>query len=196
MFANRFTVIVDACALVPALSRNLLLSLAAAEFFRVKWSPRILTEVQQAIAAQMTKRGVADAMATAARARRAMERAFLDAMVSGHEALIDTLQDLPDPNDAHVIAAAIKVGASVIVTENLRHFPRQILDPHFIEAKTVDAFVADTIDLDIARALSAIRQMRMRFKKPEKSAEMLLNDMQTAGLMQTASTLRDHASAL
>lgn len=85
MFANRFTIIVDACALVPALSRNLLLSLAEAEFFRVRWSARILDETERAIAKQLHDRGSPDSAQRAVRARRAMERAFEDASVSGYE---------------------------------------------------------------------------------------------------------------
>ena len=42
MFANRFTVLVDACSLFSPLTRNFLLSLAEGEFFRLRWSARIL----------------------------------------------------------------------------------------------------------------------------------------------------------
>lgn len=148
MFANRFTVLVDACSLVPALNRNLLLSLAEAEFFRVRWSAAILNEAERAIARVIAAKGVADAADRAKRARAAMEAAFEDALVTGHEGLIAGLEGLPDPEDAHVTAAAVSTRASIIVTENLKHFPKQLLGPLDLDAKKADDFITDTIDLD------------------------------------------------
>lgn len=186
----------DACALVSVLKRNLLLSLAGADFFRVRWSVRILDEAERNIAKLIAARGLLDAEDRAARARGAMERAFGDAVVTGYEGLIGGLMGLPDPDDAHVIAAAVKTRASVIVTDNLRHFPRSVLVPLDLEAKTTDVFVADAIDLDAGRAVAAIRRMRMRFGKPEKTAEVLLLDMEAAGLTQTVDVLREHTLSL
>ncbi len=111
MFANRFTVLVDACSLVPALNRNLLLSLAEAEFFRVRWSTALLDETERAIAKVIAARGLPDARDRAKRARANMERAFGEATVAGCESLIEGLSELPHPEDAHVIAAAIKTRA-------------------------------------------------------------------------------------
>lgn len=82
MFANRFTAFVDACSLASALKRNLLLSLAEAEFFRLRWSNRVLDETETAIEEILTAKGFADAAARAERARASMEVAFEDAMVT------------------------------------------------------------------------------------------------------------------
>lgn len=196
MFANRFTVLVDACSLFSPLTRNLLPSLAEGEFFRLRWSAEILDEVERAIARSYTKRGVDDGAERAARARSAMERAFEEATVTGHEGLLSNLGELPDANDAHVIAAAVKTRASVIVTENLKHFPGQILKPLDLEAKRADEFIADTIDLDIGRAIPIIRRMRERFKRPEKTSEALLLDMEASGLTHTVDSLRAHLLSL
>ncbi len=196
MFANRFTAFVDACSLVPALNRNLLLSLAEADFFRVRWSGRVLDETETAIVKVIEARGGTDAGRRAQAARSAMERAFADALVAGYETLASGLTGLPDPGDAHVIAAAIKTRASVIVTENLKHFPEAVLSPLDIEAKSADAFIADTIGLDPGRAVAAVRLMRTRLQKPSKTAEVLLLDMEAAGLIQTVDTLREHVLSL
>ncbi len=193
MFANRFTVLTDACSLFSPLARNLLLSLAEAEFFRLRWSARILDETERAIARVLGDRRTAE---RAARARGAMERAFPEAAVTGYEDLTDGLQHLPDPDDAHVIAAAVKTRASIIVTENLRHFPRRVLEPLDLEARTADAFIADTIDLDTGRAIAAVRRMRERFKRPEMTPETLLTAMEAAGLTQTVDVLREHRLSL
>ena len=89
---------------------------------------------------------------------------------------------LPDPDDAHVVAAALKTQAFTIVTENLKDFPEAVLSSLNMEAQSTDDFLADTIALDPGRAVAAIRQMRERFKRPEIAAEGLLVWMEAEGL--------------
>ncbi len=196
MFANRFTVLVDACSLFSPLTRNLLLSLAEGEFFRLRWSTRILDEVERAIARSYARNAIYDGAERAARARGAMDRAFEEATVTGYEELLLNFEDLPDANDAHVIAAALEARASVIVTENLKHFPGRTLRPLDLEAKRADEFIADTIDLDLDRAVAIFRNMRERFKRPEKTAEALLLDMEACGLPHTVERLRTRLPSL
>jgi len=103
---------------------------------------------------------------------------------------------LPDPGDAHVLAAALKTRAAIIVTDNLKDFPAEILGPLNLEARSADDFIADTIALDPGRAVAAVRTMRERFKRPEKTAEVLLLDMEAEGLTETVDVLRPHAASL
>lgn len=196
MFANRFTALIDACALAGALKRNLLLTLAEAEFFRLRWSEQILDETQAAVEKILTGKGVTDAAQRAARARTAMVGAFEEACVSDFEAMIGAVTGLPDAKDRHVVAAALKIRASVVVTDNLKDFPEAALTPLNLEARSTDAFIADTIALDPGRAVAAIRRMRIRFRKPEKTAEILLLDMEAAGLTETVDVLRPHVQSL
>lgn len=196
MFANRYTAVVDACSLAGALPRNLLLTLAEAEFFRLRWSAEILAEAERAIASILDRKGALDAAERAARARSAMQRAFTDADVGDYSALLPACVSLPDPKDAHVLAAALKTQAAVIVTENLRDFPLRIVSPLNLEVRTADAFIADTLSLDIGRGVAAVRLMRERLKRPEKTAEALLRDIEAAGLTQTADVLRPHVASL
>lgn len=196
MFASRFTALLDACVLAPALTRNLLLSLAEADFYRARWSHRILDETQGAVERILTDRNVGDAAARALRARSAMERAFDEACVEGYEDLEATVPELPDEGDAHVIAAALQAGAAVIVTNNLRDFPGQALARLNLEVRDADTFLADTIDLDAARAIPAVRKMRLRLQRPEKTPEVLLLDMERFGLLQTVDVLRPHVLSL
>jgi predicted nucleic acid-binding protein len=181
--------------LAGALKRNLLLSLAEAEFYRVRWSDAVLVETERAIADLLAKRGLADAPLRASRAVAAMRRAFDDAPVGGWEPIARGLA-LPDPKDVHILAAAIKTRASIIVTDNLRDFPAEILGPLDIEAKSADSFLADTIGLDEARAVVAVRTMRERFRRPEKTAEALLLDMEASGLVETVDAFRSHVGSL
>ncbi len=196
MFANRFTAFVDACTLASALKRNLLLTLAEAEFFRLRWSAIILDETQKAIEKILADKHVADATVRASRARASMEAAFEEAMVIEFDQFLSACEGLPDGNDAHVVAAALKTQAAVIVTDNLRDFPGELLRRLNLEARSADAFIADTIALDTGRAVAAIRRMRERFRKPEKTADVLLLDMEANGLTETVDVLKPHILSL
>lgn len=196
MFANRFTALIDACVLVSPLKRNMVLSLAEAELFRVRWSATILDETQSAIAEWLSRKGHPDAAAGAQRARQNMEIAFVDAEVRDYQYIRGTLEPLPDDGDGHVIAAAIKCRADVIVTDNLKDFPARILDCYGIEPKSSDEFLADTIDLQTSVSVAAIHRMRLRFKKPELTAEALLLKIEQNGLTRTADHLREFLDLL
>lgn len=198
MLANRFTALIDACSLASALKRNLLLTLAEAELFRLRWSATIMDETERAIERILTGKGLqpAEAAERASRARNAMERAFEEACVGDIDGMMETVRGLPDPDDRHIVAAALKTQAALIVTDNLRDFPEAALAPLNLEARSADAFIADTIALDPGRAVAAIRKMRERLKKPEKSAEALLLDMEAEGLTETVDALKPHVRSL
>ena len=84
----------------------------------------------------------------------------------------------------------------VIVTENLKDFPADVLSNLNMEAKSADVFIADTIALDEAWTVAAIRRMRERFKRPEMTPEELLLVMEAAGLIETANLLTPHVRSL
>lgn len=196
MFANRYTAFIDACALAGALKRNLLLTLAEAGFFRVRWSEKVLDETRMAIQKILEGKNVPDAAERSVRAVILMKAAFEDAIVSSYDDFLSVCDRLPDPDDKHVVAAALKTQASVIVTDNIKHFPANIVAPLNIEARTTDECIANTIALDIGKAVAAIRNMRERLKNPEKTAEILLLDMEAAGLLQTVDLLRPEMQSL
>lgn len=196
MFANRFTAFIDACTLVSTLRRNLLLTLAEAEFFRVRWSVEVLDETERALVKMFTDKGDVQASEKAGRARAGMVKAFEDAMVEDYKHLEGICAGWPDAGDAHVVAAAVKTQAAMIVTENLKDFPSDKLAAINIEAKSADAFLADTIGLDPGRAVAAIRRMRERFRKPEMTAQQLLLEMEGAGLTEAVDALRPYVESL
>ncbi|WP_395449387.1 hypothetical protein ACHMW7_05805 [Aminobacter sp. UC22_36] len=107
MFANRYTALIDACTLADTLRRNLLLTLAEAEFFRLRWSTQVLDETQAAIEQIRQRKGHTDAAENAARARRQMEEAFEDATILDFDTFLPMCAGLPDPKDTHVLAAAL-----------------------------------------------------------------------------------------
>ncbi len=188
-YADRYTALLDACVLGGALRRNMLLSLAEAGLFRPRWSNRILDETQKVIS-EITK-GATDG----ARRRAAIELAFPEALVTGYEVFEDKL-DLPDPNDNHVLAAAISTSASVIVTDNLADFPAGALAPHGIDAISADDFIADTIELDPSEAILALRRMRERFNNPALDVAALIHKAEAQGLLQVATVMDEYQSLL
>ncbi|EGD57601.1 hypothetical protein Y88_1434 [Novosphingobium nitrogenifigens DSM 19370] len=196
MFANRYTALVDACSLVSIWRRNLLLSLAEAEFFRLRWSQTILDETERALAKLHHQRGNADGDARARKAIAAMTKAFPEAMVDDFAQLLANPLGLPDPNDEHVIAAAVKTQAQAIVTENISDFPAELLGRLNLEARTADEFIADTIALEEGLAIPAIRNMRLRLKRPEMDASDLLRSFEAHGLFETVTVLTQHSGSI
>ncbi|WP_298190540.1 PIN domain-containing protein [Novosphingobium sp.] len=196
MFANRYTAFVDACSLVGVLKRNMLLTLAEEGFFRIRWSAEVLDEVERALDEIHAAKGNPNSAAAAKDQRERMERAFEEAPVTDYEALKAVCAGVPDKDDHHVVAAALTAQAATIVTDNLKDFPEGVLADLNIEAKSTDAFIADTIELDPGRAVGAIRRMRERFKNPALNAEALLLKIEAVGLTETADTLRSYLSVL
>jgi predicted nucleic acid-binding protein len=174
----------------------LLLTLAEAEFFWVCWSRPVLDEMQKTIQGILSKKGNLDPAGAPLLSRSKMERAFKDATVEDFDDFLAVCDGLPDPGDIHVLAAALKIKADVIVTENLKHFPVERLKALGLEVYSGDAFIADTITLDEGRAIPAIRQMRERARKPELTADRLLLRMGEVGLTETVDVLRPHVQSL
>ena len=155
-----------------------------------------MDETERTIAKLRQNRERPDPTGDARRARLAMEQAFEDATVTGFEPIENGLVGLPDPGDAHVIAAAIETSASIIVTNNLKDFPANILNDHGIEARSANDFLTDTIDLKPEKAAEALAVMRQRFKNPAITAEDLLLKMEANGIGDAADLLRDYIGAL
>jgi PIN domain len=182
--ADRFVVVLDANVLYPFRVRDVLLRFAEAGLFRARWSCQILDEWANSLLAM--KPHLEDSVRSQ---REAMLRAFPEAMIEGYEALIPALS-LPDENDRHVLAAAIRVGAQHIVTENLRDFPSEALEPYGVEAVSADAFVSATYELYPTEATAALRKMRTGYKRPPMSANDLIKDLMRVRLPRTAAIAR------
>ncbi|MGP5709714.1 PIN domain-containing protein [Brachybacterium alimentarium] len=129
-------VVYDANVLYPSTLRDVLIRVGLARLVSPKWTEQILDEVFGNL---RTNRPDLDP-ARLERTRRLMNDAIRDVTVTGYEHLVDQLE-LPDPDDRHVLAAAIHAGAQVIVTRNLRDFPAHALSPWGIEAQHPDAFL-------------------------------------------------------
>ena len=180
---DRPIAILDANVLYPFRKRDALLRLAHAGLFQVRWTERILDEWTSRLLA--AKPHLADSVRSQL---AAMAQAFPDALVAGHEPLEDALA-LPDPDDRHVLAAAVMSRAEVVVTDNLRDFPAAALEPFDVEALTADAFLARTHDRHPDETLAAMRALRRAYRNPPYSPGELLRDLAAKGLPELAARL-------
>lgn len=181
----RYTAVLDANVLYPALLRDVLLSLAHADLYSAKWTHHIRAEWTRSLLKDHPVMGTQIAAAA-----EAMEVAIPDCLVNSYEHLIDGLV-LPDPDDRHVLAAAIAGHADAIITWNEKDFPKQALDPFGAELQTPDEFVLNQVMLRGAVALTAIKGMRERWARPQYTAAFLVDLFEKRGLPQTAAHLRD-----
>ena len=111
--------------LYPAPLRDLLVELANCSLFRAKWTDQIHEEW----IGNLLKNRPDLNRDTLTRTRELMDTAVLDCMVEGHMDLVESLV-LPDPDDRHVLAAAIHSGADAIITFNMRDFPDEVMSQY------------------------------------------------------------------
>ncbi|MFF0542768.1 PIN domain-containing protein [Nocardia thailandica] len=181
-----FIVVYDANILYGNVVRDLFIRLARAKVVRAKWTDRILDEALGNLA---TKRPDIPA-AKLTRLREMIVTAVPDCRVRGYEQLVDSLK-LPDADDRHVLAAAIRTGAQVIVTSNLRDFPRDQLAPWGIDAKSPDDFLLDLIDLDDRVVWACVQEIAYSRRNPPETAEDVLDELERAGLVEAVAALRE-----
>lgn len=188
---KRLRAFLDASVLYPALLRNILIRLAIDDLYRAFWSQRVQDEWTQAILRDRPHLP----RAAIERTRHLMEQSIDDAMVTGYEPLVDTLT-LPDADDRHVLAAAIHCGAQVIVTANLRDFPKATLALYDIEARHPNAFILGLLTESPDEVLGTMRRLRRGLSKPPMTAEELLAVMARQGLSESAGALGRFVDAL
>ena len=188
---SNFTAIYDACVLYPAPLRDFLMWLGLSGRFRARWSSQIHDEWKRSVLRDRPDLTVEQLNRTSA----LMDQAIPDALVAGHEALAENLH-LPDPGDRHVLAAAIRCGASVIVTFNEKDFPAEVLEPFGIEAQHPDLFIDNLFDLDPAAVIAAAQRQRCQLKNPPMTVDAYLDVLLRQGLAQTTQALSGYRAIL
>ena len=123
------------------------------------------------------------------RTRQLMVRAVPDCLVTGYEPLIRAVE-LPDPDDRHVVAAAIRCHAQIIVTNNLRDFPDRVLSPLDIKAQSPDHFVHRLLDTAYDEVVHTITRQAAALSRPPQTYHQLLDRLQEAGLPHTVAAIR------
>ncbi|WLH45804.1 PIN domain-containing protein [Pseudomonas beijingensis] len=184
MRCSAFTAFYDANVLYPAPLRDFLMHLALTGVYRARWSAQVHDEWKRNLLLNRPELTCEQLNRTSS----LMDRAVPGCLVTDYEALIEGLH-LPDIDDRHVLAAAIKCNASVIVTFNLKDFPKSALEAFDIEPLHPDDFVADLWDIDQAAVLEAAQRQRASLKNPPHRARQYLDKLLQQKLPETVKLL-------
>lgn len=163
-------VVLDACVLYPAPIRDLLLHLAAEDLYSPKWSKRIHEEWIRNL---LDNRPDLE-KTNLNRTQKLMDEAFPEALVKNFSGLEKKLS-LPDLDDNHVLAVAMKSRATKIITFNLKDFPQKKLSPHHVKAVHPDSFIENLIQSDEEKAKRAFLNQVANLKNPPMTETEVLN---------------------
>lgn len=180
-----FSAVLDANVLVPIRLVDTLLRLAERDLFRPLWTAKILEEARRAL---VKVHPDLDPARIDARFR-SMNEMFEGACVTGWEPLVEGLK-LPDPDDRHVVAAALRGGAETIVTANLVDFPKDSLEPLGLHAVTPDEFLLDALDLDEADTLATLDDQVTALRRPPMTLAQVVSSLEAAGAPGFAAAVR------
>ncbi len=186
-----FAVIYDANVLYPASLRSVLMYLGMTGMFRARWTMDIHEEWIHNL---LNKRRDLNRQQLEA-LRDVMINAIPDSLVTGYESVIETLE-LPDPDDRHVLAAAILANAEVIVTHNLKDFPDDILGQYNCHAEHPDEFIVNLLDLNHVKTVTTFKEDRNHYLNPPYSVEEYLQTLKKQGLSTTVSILEESSELI
>jgi predicted nucleic acid-binding protein len=181
----------DACALYPFHLRNVLIQCAFDGLVAARWTDEIHAEWMRNLAANSPGAEIGRLKVT----RDRMKAVLPDAEVPDYRALIPDLS-LPDPDDRHVLAAAIAGKASVIVTWNLKDFPAEALRAHGVAAISPDDFLADLHATFPTIFIPSISRARQNLRKTTPSVTDFIEALERQGLKRFSSILRQNLKKL
>ncbi len=189
---RRYTAFLDANVLYSAAIRDICMEVALANIYRAKWSARVHDEWIEALLRNRPdlERAKLD------RTRDLMDRSIPSATVSGYAPLVESIPLANDPDDRHVVAAAIVGECDLIVTSNLSHFPNETLRRFGLEAQRPDDFLANQLDLEPCTFCAAVRRARIGKRHPSYSVEEYLFNLIQQELVVTVAGLRPYAHLL
>jgi predicted nucleic acid-binding protein len=167
------------------------MELALTDLFRAKWSSMIHDEWMGSLLKNRPDLSLDDLRRT----RELMDMHVRDCLVENFEDLIPALQ-LPDPKDRHVLAAAIRGRADVIVTYNLKDFPEKDLRKYGITSQHPDEFLIHVLDLAPGTVCAAAQTHRKRLRHPGKSVNDYLEALERQALNEFVAGLRSFAALL
>ena len=120
----------------------------------------------------------------------AMRGAFPDAMVEGYQSLAPAMTC--DAKDRHVLAAAVRSNAALLVTFNLSDFPQESTEPYRTEVVHPDVFLMGQLDLSPRETVSAVEQILVDYKNPPVDVSGYLFRLSKSGLPGFAEALGRH----
>jgi hypothetical protein len=181
----------DACVLYPFHLRNVLVQCAFDGLVEARWTDDIHAEWMRNLAANSPGTPLKRLEAT----RDLMKAVLPDADVADYRTFIPNLS-LPDPDDRHVLAAAIAGKASLIVTWNLKHFPAAALQPHGVAAISPDDFLVSLHSTYRNVLIGTVKRARQNLRRTEPSAEEFIDALRAQGLTAFSAILRRKAAQL
>lgn len=186
-----FTALYDACVLYPAPIRDVLMHLALTDVYRARWTDAIHEEWIGAVLENrpdLTR-------AQLERTRDLMNAHARDALIMGFEDLIPSIS-LPDPDDRHVLAAAIRGRADLIITYNTKDFPEEVLAVYGIQAQHPDEFLTHLLDLAPGTVLAALQRLRQSLKSPPVAIDAYLSRLEQHELSAFVAKLKEFQALL
>ena len=168
---SSFVVLVDACTVFSSPVRDTLFRAAEHGLFRLRLTDEIMEEVRRSLISKKGLKGEAAQYLV-----DKVKTSFPDAFVTHFESLIPAMLNHED--DRHVLAAAVKCGAQVIVTQNLRHFPSRALLPFEIEAQSPDDFLVHLFYLDPESMVQIVKVQAGALRKPPKTVLEMLRELE------------------
>jgi predicted nucleic acid-binding protein len=165
------SVILDSCVIFPMPLCDTLLRAAEAELYEVHFSQEILDGATR----NLVKKGRMTEV-KAARFQEVIKNTFPEGIIEVPASLVEAMTN--HPGDRHVVAAAIVANAKVIVTDNLKHFPKEALEPYDIEAQHPDVFLTELFDNDPESMVEVIRQQVEDLKNPPHNVAEIIERLE------------------
>lgn len=167
------------------------MELALTDLFRAKWSPAVHEEWMNALAKDRPD----ISREKLENIRNLIDTSVRDCLVTDYKSIIPSIS-LPDVNDRHILAAAVKGRCDLIVTYNLKDFPAEELAKLSIEAQHPDEFLCHLLDLSPGKVCAAVRVARTRFKNPPIGVGEFLATLEQASLVSFVANLRSFAEVI
>jgi len=177
---STFTVFIDANVFFGARLRSLVLFMAQSKMFRARWTERVHDEWTRNV---LSKRNVD--VEKLEYIKSCMNRSVLNCLVTGYEPLEQSFQ-LPDPDDRHILAAAIKTRADLILTFNAKDFPEDVVGPLGIEICNPDDFLLDLFGISEELFIGHVKADFEHYKAPKIAFDNYVADLRKAGIPKTA----------
>ena len=184
-------ILLDACTLYPAALRDILMRLALHRLIQARWTDAIHDEWINSVLrsrADLTRERLL-------RTRELKDLHARESLVTGYQKHIPRL-NLPDPDDRHVLAAAIEAGAETLLTWNLKDFPVDALAAYKLKAESPDALLVRLLASHRDRFLCALREARTCLKYPPLTAPDYLKTLRAQGLVDTCGLLEKELAEL
>ncbi len=186
----KFSVVFDPRVLYPAPLRDTLMRMALADLYKAHWTD----QSHDTWISELPPNGQ-HSSEKIEQIRTLIDANVRDCIVTGYEHVIEGL-DLPNPNNRHILAAAIRCNADAIITKNIDDFPEAALAPYDIEALHPDDFIFYQIDMAPVKCCDIFKKQRQALKSPPLNVDSFLTSLLKQELPQSVSKLKEYMSFL